>query len=145
MNEIKASLAVGTVLVIAGGALWRWHRAAWRDQQKNAAGDDRELRFLRLQFRRRMQISILLVLLGILIPLGDGLMVQRMDLRWITALWFAVLLIAFWIMALAAFDWLTTRMHVRATRALLAGLARRQRELETEAQRLRKKFSEEQK
>ena len=145
MNEIKASLAVGIALVVAGAALFRWHWAAWRNQQKDAAGDDRELHFLRLRFRRRMQISILLVLLGILIPLGDALMVQRMDIRWITAIWFAVLLIAFWIMALAAFDLLSTRMHVRATRALLAGVARRQRELEAEAQRLRQKFSEGQK
>jgi hypothetical protein len=101
------------------------------------AGDDRERRHYRLQFRRRVQVSALLILLGIMIPIGDWLMVQRRNLLWMTVYWIVVLILALWIMLLAAIDWLSTRMFVRATRATLAGLARKQRELEAEAERLR--------
>jgi hypothetical protein len=150
MNEIKASLAMGVALILLGAWLIRWHRAAWRQHRVQEAGqaeacqnmgDGRERRYYRLQFRRRIQISTLLILLGILIPLGDWLMVQRRNppgnALGITILWMTVLALALWIMLLAALDWLSTRMHVRATRAALSGLARKQRELEAEAERLR--------
>lgn len=138
MNDIKASLTMGFALILLGAWLIRWHRAAWgqhRAQQSSA--DDRERRHFRLQFRRRIQVSALLILLGIMIPIGDWLMVQRRNPLWITVFWIVVLALAMWIMLLAAIDWLSTRMYVRATRATLAGLARKQRELEAEADRLR--------
>lgn len=138
MNEIKASLTMGIALVLLGGWLIGWHRAVWvrhRDQQE--AGTGRELRHYRLQFRRRIQVSALLILLGIMIPIGDWLMVQRQNPMGITIFWLIVLILALWIMLLAAIDWLSTRMYVRATRATLAALARKQRELEAEAERLR--------
>ncbi|HEY2253743.1 MAG TPA: hypothetical protein VGH74_21865 [Planctomycetaceae bacterium] len=146
MNEIKASLAMGFALILLGIWLIRWHRAVWGQHRAQEAGqpqadqnlaDDRERRHYRLQFRRRIQISTLLILLGIMIPLGDWLMVQRRNPLGITILWMIVLALALWIMLLAGLDWLSTRMHVRATRAALSGLARKQRELEAEAERLR--------
>jgi len=142
VNDIKASLTMGIALILLGAWLIRWHRAAWgqhRDQQLSA--DDREWRHFRLQFRRRIQVSALLILLCIMIPIGDWLMVQRRNppgnVLWITVFWIVVLALALWIMLLAAIDWLSTRMYLRATRATLAGLARKQRELEAEADRLR--------
>lgn len=146
MNDIKASLAMGFALISLGAWLIRWHLAVWgrqraQDGDQTATGqntgDDRERRHYRLQFRRRIQVSTLLILLGVLIPLGDWLMVQRRNPLGITILWMIVLALALWIMLLAALDWLSTRMHVRATRAALSGLARKQRELEAEAERLR--------
>jgi len=145
MNEIKASLAMGIALISLGAWLIRWHRAVWRRQRdqegqratRQDSNDDRELRHFRLQYRHRIQVSVLLIILGILIPVGDWLMVQRRNPLGITILWMIVLALALWIMLLAALDWLSTRMHVRATRAALSGLARKQRELEAEVERLR--------
>src|SRR5579872_6672173 len=146
MNDIKASLAMGTALILLGAWLIRWHRAAWGQHRaqdigqttaSQYAGDDRERRHYRLQFRRRIQVSVLFTLLGIMIPVGDWLMVQRRDPQAIAIFWMIVLALALWIMLLAALDWLSTRMHVRATRAALSGLARKQRELEAEVERLR--------
>ena len=147
MNDIKASLTMGIALIFLGAWLIRWHWAVWgqhRGQVANApdagtvaTGDDRERRHFRLQFRRRIQVSALLILLGLMIPLGDWLMVQRRNPLWITIYWIVVLALALWIMLLAAIDWLATRLYVRATRATLASLARQRRELEAEAERLR--------
>ena len=141
MNDIKASLAVGITLILLGAWLIRWHRAAWGRHRDPEAGDDRERRHYRLQFRRRIQVSALLILLGVMIPIGDWLMVQRRNPMWITIFWIAVLALAVWIMLLAVVDWLSTRLYVRATRGTLAGLARQQREFEAEAERQRSRGS----
>ena len=141
MNDIKASLAFGATLVLVAVWLMRWHRQAWKEHSLDAMNDDRTRHHYRRQFRRRIQVSVLLLLLGIMIPLGDWLMLQRKHPQWIAAFWMAVLALAMWIMMLAVFDWLSTRMHVRTTRAALAGLARKQRELEAEVERLRNRDS----
>jgi hypothetical protein len=143
VNEIKVSLAFGVALVLIGGWLIRWHRAMWVGQRSEQSTDDRTKHHYQVQFRRRIQVSMLLILLGVMIPFGDWLIeLQRKDpgrnaALWLTAFWIGVLFVALWIMLLAVFDWLSTRMHVRATRAALAGLARKQRELEAEVDRLR--------
>lgn len=137
INQIKASLAVGIVLILLGSAMIRWHFAAWRAHRDDASSDDRERNHYRTQFRRRLQVSALLILLGIMIPLGDALMELRRDPRFLAWYWIAVLGVLFWIMLLAAFDWVSTRMHNRAMRATLASLARKERELMAEAERLR--------
>jgi hypothetical protein len=82
-------------------------------------------------------VGALLLLMGIMIPLGDWLMVQRRNPQWIALFWISVLALVIWMTLLAAVDWLSTRMHVRATRAALGTLARKQRELEAEIERLR--------
>ena len=137
MNDIKASLAFGTALVALGAWLIRWLRSAWQSQRDDDSDNDREKHHYWLQFRRRLQVAILLIVLGVFIPLGDWLTARNKDPLWFAVFVLAVLAIALWIMILAMFDWLSTRMHVRATRATLAGLARKQRELEAEVERLR--------
>jgi cell division protein FtsB len=141
VNDIKASLVFGTALVFLGVWLIRWHRAAWSAHRAEEATDERAKFHYRRQFRRRIQVSVLLILVGVMIPLGDWLMVQRPDPKWTAFFWIAVLLMALWIMLLAALDWLSSRMHVRAARAALGSLARKQRELEAEVERLRSKRS----
>ena len=141
MNKIKASLVFGFGLILLGVWLIRWHRAVWGVHCDDETTDDRGKRHYRRQFRRRVQVSVLLILVGVMIPLGDWMMVQRQDPKWIAIFWIAVLIIALWIMLLAALDWLSSRMHVRAVRAALGSLARKQRELEAEVERLRNKHS----
>lgn len=137
MIDIKASLAFGTALVVLGTWLVRWHRTAWKSQRDDDSHDDREKHHYGLQYRRRIQVAVLLILLGILIPLGDWLTMQNKNPRWFAVFILAVLAITLWVMLLAMLDWLSTRMHVRATRATIAGLDRKRRELEAEVERLR--------
>ena len=145
MNDIQASLVFGTGLILLGLWLIRWHRAAWIAHRDDDTTDERGKLHYRRQYRRRIQVAVLLILLGILLPIGDWLtervVLQRRNVQWVAAFWIAVLCIALWIMLLAALDWLSSRMHVRATRAALGALARKQRELEAEIERLRSKRS----
>ncbi|MFN0053688.1 MAG: hypothetical protein ACKV0T_16025 [Planctomycetales bacterium] len=137
MNDIYASLAFGILLVAIGAGLIRWHVVTWRALRSEPVLQPRELRYYRAQFRRRMQVSVLLIVLGIMIPLGDALMMQRRLPGVVAGYWIAVLLLTFWIVVLAALDWLSGQAHRRSLRNSLADIARQRRELEAEASRLR--------
>jgi hypothetical protein len=138
IKELFASLVFGTALLFLGGFLFRWHVRMWREQCADGTLEEHDRRYYRGQFRRRIQISLLLILLGGLIPLADYLMTAGHLTKSSAALLImGMLAIALWIMLLAALDWLSTRMHQRATRLALASLARQRRELEDEVARLR--------
>jgi hypothetical protein len=141
VNDIYASLAFGTLLVVVGAGMLRWHVKTWRGHQRESVLEERELRHYRHQFRRRMQVGGLLILLGVLIPVGDGLMMLRKQPGLIAGFWIVVLLVTLWMMLLAALDWVSSRAHLRAMRASLAGLERKRRELEAEVDRLRSRGS----
>lgn len=141
MNDILASLVFGTALVVLGGFLIRWHHAAWSAQRSDATLDDREKLHYRAQFRRRIQIAAMVILVGIILPLLDWLIERRQSRELITIIVLAVLLIALWIMVLAMIDWLSMRVHNRATQSAIAALARKRRELEAEVERLRQQRS----
>jgi hypothetical protein len=138
--DIKLSLAFGAALMIAGGALFRWHFAAWDAYSRDEALADRERNFYRAQFRRRVQVAGLIVLMGILVPLLDFVISKRLP-KLFTALAFGILIVTGWIIILAALDWLSMRVFDRSTRSNLESLARKRRELEEEVERLRKRGS----
>ena len=72
-QDTLPALIVGGVLV-ALGALFMWsHIRSWRRTQHDPELEDRDERHYRVQFRRRMQTSGMIVLISVLIPLGDAL------------------------------------------------------------------------
>lgn len=138
IQELLASLVFGAALLILGGFLIRWHIRTWHEQRGDSRLNDDERRFSRSQFRRRIQIALLLVLLGGLIPLADYLMTAKLISNLSAALLILGLLaVALWIMLLAALDWLSSRVQQRAARLSLARLERQRRELEDEVSRMR--------
>lgn len=137
MPDSVISGGVGLFLIGLGGVLIYWHCCVWQEHRADPALDDRERRHFRTQFRRRLQTSGLLIVLGIMIPVGDIFIPWQLFPRMFSLYWIVVLLLAFWVIALAAFDWLATRMHSRLTSAALASVLRKQRELEDEIERLR--------
>lgn len=127
------------MLLALGGGLLNWHLRVWQTHRSDKSLDHRDLRHYRAQVRRRVQISILLMLLGIMIPTGDALMtvLQRQKPGLIAVYWIVVLLLTLWVMLLAALDWLSSRTNLRANQAALAALESKRRELEEEIVRLR--------
>jgi hypothetical protein len=139
--DIKISLAFGAALMIVGGALFRSHFTAWDEHRHDETLEDRERNYYRSQFRRRVQVAVLIVLLGILIPLADFLIFMKSP-RLFTVLVLGILLVAGWIMVLAALDWLSQRVFNRSLESRIANVARRRRELEDEVERLRNRDSD---
>jgi small-conductance mechanosensitive channel len=137
-TDTLASLAFGFSLVILGGFLIRWHMRMWRGQRDDKTLEEREISHFRGQLRRRIQVSILLIVLGVLIPLWDVLTIAGWLSKAAALLWIIImLLVALWIMVLALLDWISSRVHRHAMLGSLASLARKRRELEEELARLR--------
>ncbi len=113
MLEFWASLGFSLFLLIAAAGLIVWHLKAW----KTASGikqDAKQLDYYWRQFRRRMQCSAMLVLLGVAVFVG----------QWITSppllavlFWGGTLLIAAWLALLAVTDIIVTVHHFQGLRA----------------------------
>jgi hypothetical protein len=108
-------LAVSLLAVSAG--MMALHVRAWRGRREEASGEaDRD--FYRSQFRRRMQTSALVGVVGL--ALVAGLWIEGP--LTMLCFWGGVLAVALWIAALAIADAVRSGMHFRF----------RRRELDTE-------------
>lgn len=130
VNNWILSTSVGITLVALGVVLLRSHRRTWRRQQNDASLEDSERIHFHKRFRRRMQASGLIALLGVLIPLGDlalpVLLPQQQFPAVFAVFWPAVLLLTLWVIVLAFADMLATSAHARIA---LNRVQRKQREL----------------
>ncbi|GIX03855.1 MAG: hypothetical protein KatS3mg113_0861 [Planctomycetaceae bacterium] len=112
MIESLPALIVGSCLIIFSFI------AAWLNglPPTNQKGwDARTQSFLRRRSRRRLQMSGLMILIGIMIPVGDIVPMLREEPATFAMYWIAVLLLIAWVIALALGDWLSTRLHYRLT------------------------------
>ena len=137
-DNIFVSCAFGALLVLLGGGLCIWHRREWNLRRRDPAIDAAERRHLGRQFRRRIQVALLIVAVGVVIPAGDVWLTARKDPRafaWYVAL---ILLLSAWMAALAMIDLLASRLWNRRLKTSLAQLERKRRELQAEADRLRR-------
>jgi hypothetical protein len=133
MKPDLISLSVGGC-VMAFGLLMMWsHRAAWARQKQEFAGDPIELRHHHARFRRRLQTSGLVGLIGLFIPIGDAI-VWRQGPILSLMFWGAIGCLCLWIALLGVGDYLTTKAHARAA---LARLKAHQNELLDQLERLR--------
>lgn len=98
-------LFAASLLVVSATLIW-WHLLAWRRADHGGLTDG-DYRFYRNQFRRRMQSSAMLGLVGIL-ALVD-LWIADATAR--AVLWCFILLIVVWTLILAGTDWLASRLH----------------------------------
>ena len=132
------SAAVGGGLALAGGLLIAWHLRCWRGHQADEALDDRERAYHAAQFRRRVQASGMLVLIGLLVVLGDvDAFWRRRPALW-AAHWGVVMLLTLWLMVLGFADLLASRVHGQAALGRVLG---KQRELEQALAELRQKHA----
>ena len=105
------SVAIFSALVMLSAAgLLGWHVRTWRTAQRTVT-DAAELDFRRRQFRRRMQTSAMLGLLGPGVLIGRLLVTLRPEPIVILIYWGVVLLVLIWISLLAIVDVWATRFH----------------------------------
>jgi hypothetical protein len=122
VNEWIIAFGVGGVLFVAGLAFMVSHRRTWRQQQADDTLDEADLKHYRKRYRRRMQTSALIVLLGILIPVGD-VVIPWKDLPkveaalWWAAYWGTVLMITLWVLLLGMGDLFSTKSYAQSTLA----------------------------
>lgn len=138
----KAIIApvVGLALVVTGLALMRWHHVAWRQQKHDPSLSDAERTHYFRRYRRRMQTSALLALLGLLMGVGDFALTQlRAPAPWLFLIWIAaMLLLVLWIILLALGDMASTAVHSRRE---LTRVRQEQRALEQRLEDLKSRRS----
>ena len=132
MNDLSSflsSFAVAIVLVATSVALIVRHVRVWKGL-KSEALDERELNFRRRQFRRRVQTSAMIGLLGVAIVVGQLLMDIVKSPRFHVYYWIGVLALLLWIVLLAVADMVATSAYYSRERSDLAvGHAKLQIEL----------------
>lgn len=133
-NWIPA-VVMGGSLVLLGGWFMSLHWQAWRRHAVDPTLDDGEREHYRRQFRRRMQASGIILVIGLMLPIGDSLIPWRKgDASIATLYWLFVLGLTCWVLLLAMGDLASSRAQ---SRAALSRLRSKQRELQAEADRLR--------
>jgi len=85
-----------------------------------------------------MQTSALLAILGVLIPVGDVLIPWQNHPVLFALFWGGLILMSLWVIMLGLGDAVSTAAH---SRAQLARIRRKQRELQQELSELRRKQS----
>ncbi len=133
-DVLGPATVVGLALIISALWLIASHRKTWRQQSADSTIDESERRHLRLSFRRRMQASGIILLIGILIPLGDwGIEWNKNDPTMWTIYWLMVLALTCWLLLLAIADLAAIRSR---SRAALSQIYQKQRALQAEVDRL---------
>jgi len=136
------ALITGTLLILFGGGyVWR-HINARKAQLADPESAPEDRAFERQQFRRRVQTSGLICLIGILIIVGDVVIPWGRNGRgdkiaatfWFAIYWCGVILIALWVMLLALGDFLAIRTN---SQGKLSRLRAAQQSLQREAERLK--------
>ncbi len=118
--------------------MMRSHLRVWREQSVDPELHEDDRHFLLRQFRRRMQASGLLAIIGMMIPLGDVVRVFADSPGIFAAYWIIVLLLVMWMCMLAMGDMASTKAH---TTVALNRIRAEQRQLEQEAAALKAKLS----
>lgn len=103
------------VIVLAAIGLCVWHVRVWRSMRQGPL-DQAEFDYRRRQFRRRIQASAMLGLLGLAV-LGGGLMMAwRLNPLALTLYWIAVILVLGWLALLAVADMVATKHYYSRVR-----------------------------
>lgn len=134
MDPTLIVLLFGTALFVLGLCLMRWHVSSWRAQKHdlNLADEQRDHYYRR--YRRRMQASGLIALLGVLLPVGVALPVLKQAPGLWSVYWVGVLLLSLWVILLGIGDFFSTVSH---SRTALTEIRARQRALERQLSELR--------
>jgi hypothetical protein len=105
------AIALPLAIVALGVLLLVLHRRAWQAARRSLT-DGAELAFQGRRYRRRLQTSGLLVLLGVAMEGGQCIAADKRPSLFVF-FWCAVAMLAVWVLALAVCDVIATRMHLR--------------------------------
>ncbi len=131
--DFWVTVCVGLGLILLGAFFMRGHIVEWQREKNDPTLDPVDQKHYQVRYRRRMQTSGMIILLGIVIPLGDWLLVKKFVVT-ATIIYFMVFGLIGWILLMAFGDMVSTKAH---SQIALAKVRKKQRELAQEAADLR--------
>lgn len=129
VTEIVPEISVGVTVLGIGIGMMSSHARSWQHQQNVPNLSDDERRYYFRRYRRRMQISGMLALDGILIALGGILFLIPPRPLVLSLYWLGVLLLTGWVILLAMGDYWSTAARGKIE---LARVQQKKRELARE-------------
>ena len=110
MDHLSGYL-LAVLLGVTSAGLIVWHVRTWRRLRQEGLADDRERDFRLRQFRRRVQTSAMLGLLGAAVLGGELLMDAAPSWKFKVIYWIGVLALVLWIALLAIADMAATSFY----------------------------------
>lgn len=138
-NNWIPSAVVGAVLVTFGLLLMWSHVIAWRSEQNDESLGEFDRAHFANRFRRRMQTSGTVVLIGILIPAGD-VFVWQWGPWTSTGFWLGILFLVMWVGVQALGDFTAVQSY---SRAAMASVNSKRQQAEAELAEYRRRQAEE--
>jgi hypothetical protein len=130
----------GGALAMAGLAMMAWHHKSWAGQQVEPGFKQWDLKRLKVRYRRRMQTSGMIVVLGVMLAVGDAVIWSLGPLV-ATIYWIVVIAMGGWLLLLGVGDLLTVRVDSKLARDELQRIGRKRAELEAEVEEMRRRGS----
>ena len=135
----------GAVVFLIGFVLIRSNRGTWQRLKNDDALDHADRMHYHARYRRRMQMALMLILLGVMMPFGDPgknavfRLIQWEKVPWLVPWYLGLeLLLVVWVILLALGDMLSTTTH---SRVALSRVREKQRELRDQLAELKRRGS----
>lgn len=137
MQQFLPAIFFGFTMIVIGSAFMFSHVQAIRKHLAEDGVDDQDRTFFERQYRRRMQTSGMIVLMGVLIPAFDIVLVMWKN-PWLSSIaLIVILLIPVWIVFMALGDMFSNNGYRMRTKAKLEEIRYKQNQLEQHAEQLR--------
>jgi cell division protein FtsB len=127
----------GGGLSLAGLSMMAWHQKSWARQREEPGFNQWDLKRLKTRYRRRMQTSGMIVVLGVMLAVGDALIWSQGPLV-ATIYWIVVIAMGGWLLLLGVGDLLTVRVDSKLARDELQRIGQKRAELEAEVEEMRR-------
>ena len=142
MKDWLPMTLAGAFLAIMGVFMIRSHLRTWRRHRDDSSLAERELQYCFAQYRRRLQTSAIISLLGVLLFVGDVVLYRVLPEENFVGVfgiyWIVVLCLTLWIVVLAWGDVTAIRVH---SKTVLNRHLKEQRKLEKELAELKNRQS----
>lgn len=132
-NNWLPAVIFGSGLVVLGIGMMIAHRRSWKRQQLEPTANDADRTHYANRYRRRMQTSALIAMVGLLLGLGD-VFIWQFGVPAATLFWMVMLILVCWIAVLAVGDMTAIQSH---SKNQLADLEAHRRVLEQELAEIR--------
>jgi len=130
----------GGGLLLVGILMMRSHRATWAGQQVDPGLNQWDRQRLRSRYRRRMQMSGMICVMGVMLGVGDA-MIWQQDPAWIAVYWIVVICLGAWLLLLGMGDLTSVRMDAKQALTELRQIGSQRKELEAELEEIRRQGS----
>lgn len=118
MGSEVASIILGAVLLVMGFILLGMYHKRWDEEEKNLPEGEEIDSLVLSQLNRRLQIALIIIFLGILIPVSENLITEKRPTLYVVCMT-GVLMLALWILFLGILEIFLVRTRTKGNLEIL--------------------------